>query len=578
MKLAGTLSRIWGLKSFHAAQLDFNSQYSFLYMHMARGNIDQPLTKHKDSLLKFNENIANKYKAGIGLKYLEDYVGSQIIERSIQEYLNTRTLKETNTSDIQTFLESKTNKDISWFFNDYLRTTKVIDYTISNVENKGDSLKVTVKNRNEAVVPISLFSMVDDEIKSKIWLDAFADSSTVTIPNNNYTKLVLNQDQIVPEFNLRNNTKSLKNSLFNRPLQLRLIKDIEDPKYNQVFLMPIVEFNNIYDGIVLGVKAYNKTVLRKPFNYKIAPQYGLKSKSLTGGVSLEYNQYIDNSDNLFLIRYGIGASYASYAEDLFVTKFTPGVQFQFRDNNHLRSNKRNYLSLRYIDINRDEDPNALLTSETLEPNYSVFNARFNHVDKDLVDFSSWFADFQMARNFGKLAFNYEYRKLTERNRRYHLRLFAGVFLYNKTYQDSDYFSFALDRPTDYLFDYNYYGRSESAGLFSQQLIVAEGGFKSQLEPGFANQWITTLNGSTTIWKYIMAYGDIGLVKNHGFEPEFVYDSGLRVILVEDYFELFFPVYSNLGWEISQPDYDQKIRFIVTLDFKTLLGLFSRRWY
>ncbi len=136
----------------------------------------------------------------------------------------------------------------------------------------------------------------------------------------------------------------------------------------------------------------------------------------------------------------------------------------------------------------------------------------------------------------------------------------------------------MDRPTDYLFDYNYYGRSESAGLFSQQLIIAEGGFKSQLEPSFANQWITTLNGSMTIWKYIMAYGDVGLVKNHDNNVEVVYDSGVRVSLIEDYFELYFPVYSNLGWEVAQPQYAEKIRFIVTLDFKTLLGLFTRRWY
>ncbi|PNQ72734.1 metalloprotease [Hanstruepera neustonica] len=578
MKLAGAFSRIWGLKSFHAAQLDFNAQYSFLYMNMARENLDQPLSMHKDSLLKFNENIANKYKAGVGLKYLEDYLNNSIIDSALKEYISSRSLKVTGSKDFEAFLKSKTSKNLEWFFTDYLTTTKAIDYTISNVIVKEDSLRVTIKNRSEAVVPISLFSMQDDIVRSKIWIDPIKDSSTVTISNEGYTKLVLNQDQIVPEFNMRNNTKSLKNSLFNRPLQLRLIKDIEDPSYNQVFLMPIVEFNNIYDGIVLGVKAYNKTILRKAFNYKIAPQYGLKSKSLTGNVSLDYSQFIDNSDKLFLIRYGVGASYESYADNLFVRKFTPGMKFYFRDNTNLRSNKRNSLSLRYIDINRDKDPNAILTSETVEPNYSVFNARFNHVDRDLVDFSSWFADLQIAKNFGKVALNYEYRKLTKSNRRYLLRLYAGAFLYNKTYQDSDYFSFALDRPTDYLFDYNYYGRSESSGLFSQQLIVAEGGFKSQLNPGFANQWITTLNGSTTIWKYIMAYGDLGLVKNHGSDAEVVYDSGLRFILVEDYFEIFFPVYSNLGWEISQPNYDQKIRFIVTLDFKTLLGLFSRRWY
>ena len=177
-----------------------------------------------------------------------------------------------------------------------------------------------------------------------------------------------------------------------------------------------------------------------------------------------------------------------------------------------------------------------------------------------------------------MALNYEYRKLTERNRQYNLRFFAGLFITNNTSNDSDYFSFALDRPTDYLFDYNYYGRSENSGLFSQQLIIAEGGFKSQLNPAFANQWITTMNGSVTIWKYIFAYGDIGLVKNHGSNAEFVYDSGVRVSLVEDYFELYFPVYSNLGWEIAESNYAERIRFIVTLDFKTLLGLFSRRWY
>lgn len=578
MKLAGTLSNIWGIKSFHATQLDFNSQYGFLYMHMARQNIDQPLTTAKDSLLKFNENIANKYKAGVGLAYLDDYLGHDLVKTSLLEFLNTYKLEETNTEIFERFLKSKTTKDLDWFFTDYIQSKKYIDYTITKAIRENDSIRVTIKNKSTITVPISLFSFTDKTATSKIWLDGIKDSLTVTIPDTETTRVVLNHDQIVPEFNVRNNTKTLTKALFNRPLQIRLIKDIEDPDYNQIFLMPIVEFNNIYDGIVLGVKAYNKTILRKPFNYKIAPQYGLKSNSLTGSVSANYNQYVDNSSQLFNVSYGIGASYGSYAEDLFVTKFTPGIQLSFRDKTNLRSNKRQFLSLRYIDINRDSDPTAALTSETNQPNYGVFNLRYNHVERDLVNYSSWFADTQFSENFGKVALNYEYRKLTKNNRQFNLRFFAGVFLYNKTFRNSDYFSFALDRPTDYLFDYNYYGRSESAGLFSQQLIIAEGGFKSQLEPSFANQWITTLNGSMTIWKYIFAYGDVGLVKNHDNNVKVVYDSGVRVSLIEDYFELYFPVYSNLGWEVAQPQYAEKIRFIVTLDFKTLLGLFTRRWY
>lgn len=577
MKLAGSLSRIWGIKSFHATQLDFNDQYAFLYMHMARENLDQPLTMEKDSLLKFNKNIANKYKAGVGLRYVDNYINEDVLENSIKEYITKYTFKETSTTDFESILKANTTKDLNWFFTDYLNTKKKIDFTITEFEESRDSVKLTIKNKTQTNVPISVFVVNKDSIISKTWVENIVDTKTVTVAKTNGTKVVLNHDLIIPEFNQRDNTKSLTNSLFNRPLQFRLIKDIEDPSYNQVFFMPIVEFDNIYDGIVLGVKAYNKTILKKPFYYKIAPQYGTKSNSLTGGITLNYNQYIENNDiNLFSINYGVSASYSSYAEDLFVRKLTPGVRLLFRDKENLMSNKKQFVTMRYVDIHRDED--LSIDADESEPNYSVLDLRYNNINKGLEDYVSWFSDVQFSKDFGKVAFNFEYRKLTEKSRQYNLRLFVGAFIYNDSYKTSDYFSFALDRPTDYLFDYNYYGRSEDSGLFSQQIIIAEGGFKSKLDTPYANEWIGTINGSTTLWKYILAYGDIGLLKNHGQEAQFVYDSGIRLSLIPDYFELYFPVYSNLGWEVAQAQYAEKIRFVVTLDFKTLFGLFSRRWY
>ena len=167
--------------------------------------------------------------------------------------------------------------------------------------------------------------------------------------------------------------------------------------------------------------------------------------------------------------------------------------------------------------------------EINEPDYRVFNIRFIQGTSGIVNYNNWFTDFQVAKNFGKVSINYEYRNLSERNRQFNFRFYAGTFLYNNTNPNSDYFSFALDRPTDYLFDYNYLGRSESSGIFSQQIIIAEGGFKSKLTPAFANQWMTTINTSASIWKYIEAYGDLGLVKNKGNNAEVVYDSGIRLI-------------------------------------------------
>jgi hypothetical protein len=129
-----------------------------------------------------------------------------------------------------------------------------------------------------------------------------------------------------------------------------------------------------------------------------------------------------------------------------------------------------------------------------------------------------------------------------------------------------------------MFDYNFFGRSESTGIFSQQYVMAEGGFKSKIAPRYANQYLTALNASYSIWNWIEVYGDIGFMKSKHQTGDFVYDSGIRLNLVQDYFELYFPVYSNNGWEISQNKYNEKIRFVVTFAPKTLVNLFTRKWF
>ena len=576
LKLIGSLSRIWGLKSFHASDLYFNDQYPFMYMNMARSNLDQPLTMQKDSLLKFNKNLANKYKAGLGLKYLDTYINGNILENTIKEFLSNNKTKLTSYREFKSLLKQNTDKELSWFFDDYLKTNKEIDYKLKNAEILGDSIHFTIKNKTDINVPISLYTMNKDSVISKTWFTNIKDEQSFTIPKENATKLVLNGDKSIPEINLRNNSRTLTPSLLNKPIQVRLIKDVEDPRFNQVFLMPIIEYRNIYDGLRLGIKVYNKTILKKPFAYKISPEYSTKSRSITGATSLVYNHYVNNKKRLYKIKYGLGASYSSYAEDLFVSKFVPSVSFQFKDNSDFRSNKREVVNLRYVNINRDED--ILNISDVTEPNYGVYNIRYINSNPGLINYSKWFADFQISQRFSKLSFNYEFRRVFQNNRQLNVRLFAGKFISNRNDPTTDYFSFALDRPTDYLFDYDYLGRSENSGIFSQQIIIAEGGFKSKLNTPYANQWLTTMNVGTSIWKYIHAYGDVGLVKNKFKSAKFVYDSGIRVNLVADYFEIFFPVYSNLGWEISQPNYSQKIRFVFTADPKTLFKLFTRRWY
>jgi hypothetical protein len=99
-----------------------------------------------------------------------------------------------------------------------------------------------------------------------------------------------------------------------------------------------------------------------------------------------------------------------------------------------------------------------------------------------------------------------------------------------------------------------------------------------LNTAYANQWMSTVNGSFNIWRWIEIYSDFGLIKNKNQSAQFVYDNGIRLNLVTDYFELYFPVYSNNGLEIIQEKYNEKIRFVITFSPKTLVNLFNRKWF
>jgi hypothetical protein len=572
LKIIGGLDKYWIIRQFYASELEFNDQFTMLYMHMARLNLDQPLTTPQDSLIKFNVNIANAYKSGAGLYYLGDFIGQEKIKSGMKQFYKEHLLTPSTTSDFEKILRTSTPKDIDWFFDDYVKTRGKIDFKISKTKTIGDSLFVTVKNKRKNRMPASIFGFRNDSLVSKTWVENIDKEKTFVLPADSVDRLVINYNKAIPEYNLRDNYKNPKSLFgFDKPLHFKLFQDFENPSKSQVFFIPVFDFN-IYDGFSPGLKMYNKTILTKGLNYRIQPQYGLRSKTLIGSASISYMHNFEES-NLFQIRYGISGNRFSYEDNLFFRRISPFLRFSFRTPD-FRSDKRQSITARWISLSRDRDESL----SNQEPDYSVFNLRYTHRNPGITNTFNYNADLQIADKFSKVSATAFYRKLYLNNRQLNLRMYAGAFLKNNTPSNDDFFSFALDRPTDYLFDYNYYGRSEDSGLFSQQYIVAEGGFKSQLQPAFADKWIVTTSASTTLWKYIYAYGDIGFVKNKGIKPTFVYDAGIQVSLLDDYFELYFPLYSNLGWEIGQPNYDQKIRFTVSISFDTVIRLFSRKWY
>lgn len=572
VKAIGDISKIWGIRNFHLAKVNFNEKYHFVNQFATRKNLDQALTTRADSLSNFNRKIVNKYKAGLGLRYLETYLDSSDFENTLKLFIQQNTGKlATSNNFLKLLIQNNSEKDLNWFTQDYLNTNKKIDYTLSKIEHLQDSTAVTIINKRNFTLPVKLYGIENKEIKYTQWLLGIDSVKTVKIPSNGFDRISLNYESLMPENNLRNNWKNLNNKLLNRPLQLKFLKDIENPYFNQFFYTPTLRYN-YYDGVVLGLAISNKTFLNKSFTYKITPSFSTKSNNFSGNFSFNY-EFLPENNAINKFSVGIAGSTFDYAENLSYTSLYPYALLEFRRKS-LRDVSSKALLASYTMLNREQ---SILQSNHPETSkYGVFNLSFGYAKPDIIDDVRFSTGFQWAEKFSKLAVTAHFRKLTDTNRQFDFRFFTGVFLNNKT--ETDYFSFALDRPTDYLFQYDYLGRSETSGFFSQQIIINEGGFKSSLPVPYANQWMTTFNTSVGLWRWIEAYNDVGFVKNRNQKVYFAYESGFRLNFIQDILEVYFPFYSNLGWEVSQANYSSKIRFVLVIKPKRIYNFAKRGFY
>ena len=85
-------------------------------------------------------------------------------------------------------------------------------------------------------------SLKDEQVISNEWIEGFDSEKQFSIANNGADELALNYDHSSLEFNRRNNWKRLdRGRLFNKPLQFRFLRDVEDPAKAQIYFIPITQ-------------------------------------------------------------------------------------------------------------------------------------------------------------------------------------------------------------------------------------------------------------------------------------------------------------------------------------------------
>lgn len=550
------------LNKYKFTDLSFDETFLLFHEFTLRRNLQQALFTPKEELIKYNEQIGNPSQMGVLLDYL-------IAHDKINFSDLVNDLKRNKASGDQlkalffTQLESIDDED----FIPYMKNRKSLDFYYSSFIKKNTSIEFSVSEKNNWKFPFTVGWMRNDTIINTERFSALAMDTNIKRPIDGAEYLVINPTVKLPEFNPRNNFR--KTSKKAKTPRFTFIKDIENPQYQQFFYNPRVNFN-IYDGLTLGMRLNNLTIQRNPFSFTIEPFYATAEQTLVGNYAAALN-LLNEQSNYYLKNLQITGSSFHYDQSLRYNLLRTSINI-YKRNTDLRSNKRTLIRLFWQYVHREQNENT-----DLQPNYNLGGVTYVYSNKGALKHFTLRNQLEANTSFGKLNFTLDFRHLTSRGRQFSFRLFAGKFLWRNSL-NTQYFDYAIDRPTDYLFQYNYLGRSESTGIYSQQFIPAEGGFKYSFDQRYVDDFIFTLNTSMGLWKWVEIYGDIGWFNTSSTSVKHYFDTGIRLNLLPDFLEFYFPIYNSDGLQIDKNTYNQHIRFLLTIEPKALNQLFSRKWF
>ncbi len=555
VKFLGRLSRFGLIKNYEISKINFNDLFLNYSEYVQRLNLHQLDDQSSEFLTRINEEIASPYHSGVGLIYIESIIGEIEFNELIKSVTNIYSRE-----DLDNLFKNFSKIDLSWFIDSYIGNRQSIDLKIK--KTAADSFLVTEKNNIQ--LPYRVGILKNDTI---IYSRLYEKTGKIELPEIDFDYIAINPDIKLPEFNRNNNWMYNKSNL--KPLKFKFLADLENPKYRNVFYRPEITYN-LYDGISPGINLINRGIKNRPLSFEIFTQYASKEKKLIGSANFKYqlNNEIDNNySTLFNFFYTTN----HYNENLRYQVFSPSVIINFRDNKNLRSNVKKSISISMFNVDKENNP---LNENSLNK-YSIYNLGYYYSDIGIIKYLNTSVNTEFSNNFGKLNLVFDYRKLYNNNRQFQARIYLGKFFWNNNKFDN--FKYNLGRSGGYLFLDNYLGRSERTGLLSQQFIMAGGGFKSFFEDPTTNNFMLASNLYLGIWKWIEGYLDLGTLKNKNEDPRYFYGTGIRLNLLPDFFELYFPISSSNGFELNDYRYYNNIRFIVSYNLESLGKLFSRRW-
>lgn len=253
------------------------SVYNPYYSYVVIQQLDMPLNTHSDD---FNGGTRHGggyslvyFKTATMLKNLEYVLGRKLFDEAMQYYFNKWKFAHPYPEDFKEAIIEYTKIDLNWFFDQWLETTKTIDYKISKVKKIDDGIyKITFKRKGEMQMPID-FTIIDKNdsahhfhipntwfvkpTQAQVlnrwigWGPKLKPSYTTTVnigPSNKIKQVIIDPSYRLADVDWTNNIYPFSTDI---NFDWKVYKPINWKSYD-LKLFPALWYNG-YDGIKIGI-------------------------------------------------------------------------------------------------------------------------------------------------------------------------------------------------------------------------------------------------------------------------------------------------------------------------------------
>lgn len=559
------------LKYTYASKLKLSERYGLPYQYIMAQNLDQKIDEQLQKLSNFNEFAISKFETGSLLNFIGEKMGKNKLEDFLKTYIDKNQNKLIDKKD---FLDQLTVRSgySSEFLDTFIQHKERINFKLRSLKKEDNNYIITIEKNTAQNIPFKIETLNDKNEATAYWYDTNKKEKPYVyiVPDNNVQKITINDHYSFPESNFRDNYLYTKGIFRNtKKVKFKFFTDNPNPEYNEVYLAPKISWNN-YDKLLLGLKFQNKSLFDRPFLYAFLPFYSSGTKTIAGSFAASYK--IQPPESFFRsLSLGFSTSYFHYDYNLAYKTLSLSAAMSLNKNPRSQIGRNIIVSYSYFDKDISEQM-RLANDYSI---YNLWNLGFIYSENGIIKDKYIFGNLQLMKDYQKLSTESYYRWEFARNKKLSLRFFGGVFINNHTRNNT--FDFGISRVSNYAFSYNLLAQSASSGILSQQFVIAEGGFKSLIK-GTSNQFIFSTNVDSHVWKMFNVYADFGVYKNKYSPSQFIWDSGVKLKVIPDFLEIYFPIQSTLGFEPGFNDYKSRIRYTLNLNLNSIIGYFRRGWY